>query len=128
MAINRTTGFEAVERELTLYNTKAVLNLVFSYYLPAIEADYDIVIDGEYLDLYPFTSYASSFFYVYDSDERNTLVKSFTSQVTRNSNNQVMNASVADMTFEAIGNYYYEIGYVRSGYEVVLNYGKLIIE
>ena len=112
MAINRTYGFEGVYKELTLYSGKAILNLVVSHYLPAIESDYDIVIDGEYYDLYPFTGYASSFLYVYDSEERNTLVKSFTTQVTRNSNNQVINASVSDMTFEAPGTYYYELGYL----------------
>jgi hypothetical protein len=132
MAINRTTGFEAVYRELTLYNRKAVLNLVFSYYLPAIESDYDLVIEygrtNHYYDLYPFTGYTSSFLYIYDSEERNTLIKSFAAQVTRNANNQVLNASVSDMTFDEKGAYWYEIGYVRSGYEVVLNYGKLFIE
>ena len=127
MAINRTYGFEGVYSELTFYNGKAVLNLVFSHYVPAAESDYDIVIEGKYYDYYPFSGYASSFFYVYDSEERNTLVKSFTSQITRSANNQLMNTSVPDMTFEANGVYYYEMGYVRTGYEVVLNYGKLIL-
>jgi hypothetical protein len=64
---------------------------------------------------------------VYDSDERNMLVKSYTTQISRNSNNQVINASVADMTFDEPGTYYAEIGYVRSGYEIVLRYGPLFV-
>jgi len=127
MALNRTYGFEAELGELTVYNGQAILDLVLSYYLPATSDDYDVQVDGEYLDLYPFQGYTSSFMNVYDSDERNTLVKSYTTQITRNSNNQVINASVADMTFDESGTYYAEIGYVRSGYEVVLRYGPLFV-
>jgi hypothetical protein len=128
MAINRTQGFEAVEADLTLYNGQAVLNLPIYYYLEGTESDNDGTVDGEYVKNYPFSGYTSSFMNVYDSEERNTLVKSFTSQITRNSNIQVINASVSDMTFDQNGTYFYELGYVRSGYDIVLRFGKLFIK
>ena len=114
MAINRTYGFEGVEAELTMYNGQAVIDLSIAYY-----DDDDVA--------YTFPGYQSSFMNIYDSDERNTLIKDFTSQITRNSNIQVLNLSVSDMTFEARGKYYYTIGYVKSGYDTVLRYGTLII-
>jgi len=110
-------GFEADEEELNLYNGQAVLDLAISYYF-----------DDDDETAYTFPGYASSFFYVYDSPERVDLIKSFTSQVTRNSNVQVLNLSVSDMTFDDEGKYYYEIGYVRSGYEIVLRYGDLYVK
>lgn len=128
MAINRTYGFEGVEASLTFYNGQAVLNLPIYYYTLATEYDHDDQIDGEYVNEYPFSGYTSSFMNVYDSEERNTLVKSFTTQVTRNSNAQVINASVSDMTFDQNGTFYYELGYVRSGYDIVLRFGPLFIK
>jgi len=118
MVINRTYGFEGVEAELTVYNGQAILNLPVSYVLEDA--------DGVETD-YTFPGYQSSFLNVYDSYDRNDMIKTLTSQVTRNSNIQVINASVADMTFEANGIYYYELGYVRSGYDIVLRYGKLFV-
>lgn len=128
MAINRTQGFEAVEADLTLYNGQAVLNLPIYYYSEGTETDNDGTVDGEYIKNYPFSGYSSSFMNVYDSEERNTLVKEYTTQITRNANIQVINASVADMTFDAPDKYYYELGYVRSGYDIVLRFGKLFIK
>ena len=128
MAVNRTYGFEGVYAELTLYNAQAVLNLPIYYYTEGTESSNDGTVDGEYIKNYTFPGYASSFMNVYDSEERNTLVKEWTTQITRNSNIQVINASVNDVTFESPGTYYYELGYVRSGYDVVLRYGKLFIQ
>lgn len=128
MAINRTYGFEAVEADLTLYNGQAVLNLPIYYYTEGTETDNDGTVDGDYIKNYPFSGYQSSFMNIYDSEERNTTVKEFTSQITRNSNIQVINASVSDMTFDQGGIYYYELGYVRSGYDIVLRFGKLFIK
>ncbi len=118
MAINRTYGFIGVEDELTFYNGQAVIDLSFEYF--GTDAD------GDEVD-FNFPGYDSSFMNVYDSEERNTVVKAFTSQITRNSKYQVLNASVSDMTYEANGVYYYELGYVRSGYEEVLRYGKFFV-
>lgn len=128
MAIDQTYGFEAQEAPLTFYNEQAVLDLAIAYYTEGTETDNDGTVNGEYVNEYPFTGYASSFMNVYDSAERNYLVKAFISQVTRNANVQVLNCSVSDMTFESQGDYYYELGYVRSGYEIVLRYGKLTIK
>lgn len=128
MAINRTYGFEGVEKELAFYNGQAVLNLPVYYYTLATETDHDDQIDGEYVDEYPFSGYQSSFMNVYDSEERNTLVKTFTTQITRNANAQVLNCSVSDMTFDENGTYFYELGYVRSGYDIVLRFGNLFIK
>ncbi len=118
MPINTTYGFEGVEKELTIYNGQAILDLPVYYSLEDA--------DGNETD-YTFPGYQSSFMNVYDSEERNTLVKAYTSQITRSSNVQIINASVADMTFGANGTYYFELGYVRSGYEIVLRYGKLFV-
>lgn len=128
MAINRTHGFEAIEKELTLYNGQAVLDLACYYYSEGTEVDNDGTVDGEFIKNYTFPGYTSSFMNVYDSDERNTLVKAYTTQITRNANIQVINASVSDMTFDQNGTYYYELGYVRSGYDIVLRFGNLYIK
>ena len=37
----------------------------------------------------------------------------------------ILNASINDMTFDDNGNYFYEIGYSRGGYEQALRYGTL---
>lgn len=116
MAINRTYGFEAFEEELTFYNGQAVIDLPIYYYL-----------DDDDETAYTFPGYQSSFMRIYDSEERNTLEKEFTTQITRNANIQVINTSVSDMTFDENGERYVEIGYVRSGYDIVLRYGKLFI-
>ena len=109
-------GFEADNEELNLYNGQAVLDLAITY-----------VLDDDDETAYTFPGYSSSFMYVYDSPERNYQIKSFTSQVTRNSNVQVLNLSASDCTFDNEGTFYYELGYVRSGYEIVLRYGSLYI-
>ena len=39
-----------------------------------------------------------------------------------------MNASVADVTFDDNGKYYYEVGYTQTGgYDFVLRFGNLIV-
>lgn len=115
MATDRSYLFIAENRDLVLYNSKAVLNQVFTF-------EFD---DGS---TFLFSGYVSAYLYVYDSPERNYLVKSYTSQLSRNSNNIVMNASVSDMTFNESGQYYFELGFSQSGYEQPLRYGKLFIK
>jgi hypothetical protein len=115
MAIERVSGFEADEEDLILYNRQAIIDLAIEY-----EFEDDTI--------YTFPGYASSFLNVYDSMERNTLEKSWTTQITRNSNVQVINASVSDCTFTSKGQRYYELGYVRSAYNIVLRYGKLFVK
>ena len=108
-------GFIAEEQGLSFYNGKAVINLAFTF-----------LYDDDDETVFDFAGYVSAYFYVYD-ERGEQLIKSFTSQITRNSNVLVMNCSVADMTFEDEGNYFYELGYNRSGYECPLRYGKLKI-
>lgn len=110
--IIRTYGFEGMEGELSFYNRQAVTDLALYFYL-----------DDDNSTAYGFTGYASAWLRVYDSTERNYQIKNFTSQLSRNSNAIVMNASVSDMTFNEPGKYYFELGFVRSGYDVVLRYG-----
>lgn len=117
MATERSYSFEAENRDLVVYNTQAILNLAIYY-----------VFDDDNETIYTFPGYVSSFLNVYDSDERNQLVKSYTTQITRNSNVQVINTSISDMTFDQSGTYYYELGYFRSGYDIVLRYGKFIVK
>lgn len=115
MAID-TTAFQAEFNELSVYNAKAVVDLPIYYYL-----------DDDDSTAFTFPGYQSSYLYVYDSEERSRIVKSFTTQVSRNANCQVINASVSDMTFEDQGTYYYELGFVSSGYEISLRYGPLYV-
>ena len=114
MAIERVYGFEAQEEDMVVYNGVAVIDLAFYYNF-----------DDEDETEYTFPGYSSSYMNVYDSRGQ-YLIKSFAAQITRNSNVQVINASVLDMTFADTGTYYYELGYVRSGgYSIPLRYGKL---
>lgn len=119
MAIERVYGFEADNEDLVFYNGQAVIDLGIYYYF-----------DDEDETAYTFPGYSSSYMNVYDSDERNYLVKALTTQITRNSNVQVINASESDMTFnDGPGKFYYELGYVRSGgYEIALRYGNLFVK
>lgn len=108
-------GFIAQEQGLSFYNGKAINDLAFTF-----------LYDDEEETVFDFIGYVSAYLYVYD--ERNgQLLKSYTTQITRNSNVLVMNCSVSDMTFDDEGFYYYEMGYNRSGYEIPLRYGKLKI-
>lgn len=89
--------------------------------------DYAITFVYEDGGIYPFIGYSSAFFRVFDGRQMKR-VKNFTTQVTRNANNLVLNCSSSDMTFPVNGKFYYEVGYVRSGgYEIVLEYGQLIV-
>lgn len=116
MAIDRTNLFVAQEEDIVIYNGRAILDEVIEY-------EYD----DEDETLFDFPGYSSSYWNIYDSEERNRSIKSFTSQVTRNSNCQVINCSVSDMTFTNDGTYYYELGYIRSGYSVPLRFGRAIV-
>ncbi len=116
MAIESVYGFPADNEDIVFYNRKSVRNLAIQYF-----SDEDQTI------LFDFPGYSSSYLYVYDSEERTRLVKSFTTQVTRSSSYQILNLSVLDMTFEDDGKYYYELGFVQSGYEVPLRYGVMEI-
>lgn len=108
-------GFIAQEQGLSFYNGQAVIDQAYTF-----------LYDDDEETVFDFIGYVSAFLYVYD-ERSGQLLKSFTSQITRNSNVLVMNCSVSDMTFDDEGFYYYEMGYNRSGYEIPLRYGKLKI-
>lgn len=116
MAIDNVEAYLGDEEDLIFRNQEAVLNLVMPvFYDDDAETPYD------------FPGYVSGFFQI--TDERlGTQLKFFTSQVTRNSNILVFNLSVADMTFQDNGKYYYQIGYIMTGgYTRNLRFGNLKI-
>jgi len=108
------TNFKAFwgkDENLFFINRQPLLNQVFSFFY-------------EDETIFDFPGYASAFFRVYDEREEQ-LIKSFSVQITRNSNNLVFNCSVSDMTFQDLGKYWYEMGYSNGGYEIILRFGKL---
>jgi len=109
-------GFIAHEQGLTFKNGKAVLNLAFTF-----------LYDDTSETIFDFPGYVSAYFRAYDSFKQTQLLKNYTTQITRNSNVLVMNCSASDMTFDDANYYYYEMGYLNSGYEVPLRYGQLLI-
>lgn len=109
--------FQAKEYPLIIYNGQALIDKAFRFYtvvdcadLPYEEIDFD------------FPDYVSSYFRVYN-ERLGRLVLELA--MTNNGPYLVVNASVSEMTFEDNGDYYYEIGYSRAGYEQALRYGKL---
>lgn len=117
MAIERVEVFIAEEEDLIIYNAKAIINFPFAYF-------YDDLAE----EIFDFPGYISPYLYVFN-ERMGTLLKSYTSQLIRNSNIIIMNASVPDMTFDDCGKYYYEKGYIQSGgYEVPLRYGNLFVK
>lgn len=109
--------FQAKEYPLIIYNSQALIDKAFRFYtvvdcadLPYEEIDFD------------FPDYVSSYFRVYN-ERLGRLVLELA--MTNNGPYLVVNASVSEMTFEDNGDYYYEIGYSRAGYEQALRYGKL---
>lgn len=110
--------FDGVEKPLTVYNAKAILDLEISFYTE--ECDDDLEEDEED---FTFPSYASSYFRVYN-ERGGREIKDIA--LSRSGSSLIINASVLDMTFEDYGNYSYEIGYVQTGgYEVALMFGIL---
>jgi len=110
-------GFVADNQEIILQNNKAVVNLTLAVFYD--DNGDDVIFD--------FPGYISAYMRVYDTLRRTRLIKNFTSQITRNSNVLIFNCSVSDMTFDDAGRYYFEIGYVNSGYDISIRYGQLTI-
>lgn len=109
--------FEGKEYNLQVYNAQAMINRAFRFYtvvdcadLPYEEIDYD------------FPDYASSYMRIYNERD-GRLIKTFA--LTQSGPYLIANVGVLDMTFDSLGNYYYEIGYVRAVYDQVLRYGIL---
>lgn len=111
--------FEAKEYPLQIYNGQAVINRAFRFFnvldcadVPYEEFDFD------------FPDYVSSYFRVYNERNGRLLLDLAMDHIDPY---LILNASIADMTFEDNGNYYYEVGYVRTVYEQALRYGKLTV-
>lgn len=111
--------FEAKEYPLVIYNGQAVINRAFRFFtvvdcldVPYEEIDFD------------FPDYASSYFRVYNERNGRLLLDLAMDHIDPY---LILNGSVQDMTFEDLGPYYYEIGYVRTVYEQALRYGKLSV-
>lgn len=109
--------FEAKEYSLVLYNGQAVVDRAFCFYtvvdcadLPYEEIDFD------------FPDYVSSYFRVYNERSGRLILDV---ALTLNAPYLVLTANPSQMTFEDNGNYYYEVGYVKGGYEQALRYGTL---
>lgn len=109
-------GFIAENEGLKFYNGQAVIDLAFAfYYDDEDETEFDFPMD------------AGSYFLRVLDERSGRELKEYTTQLTRNSNKLVMNCSVSDMTFEDLGIYYCEMGYIRSGgYEEILRYGEFV--
>jgi hypothetical protein len=108
--------FEGKEYPLTLYNGQALINKAFRFFtvvdcpgIPYEEFDFD------------FPGFVSAYFRVYNERD-GRLIKEYV--MTQYGTYLIVNANVSDMTFDSLGDYYYQIGY-SDGYEKALRYGKL---
>lgn len=112
--------FQAKEYPLTIYNGQALIDKAFRFFtvvdcvdLPYEEIDFD------------FPDYTSGYLRIYNERNGREILDL---SLSKNDPYLIANASEADMTFEDNGNYYYEVGYVRSGiYEQALRYGTLTV-
>lgn len=108
--------FQGNEYPLTVYNGQALVDVAFRFFTQDN-------CDGDQVD-FDFPDYASSYLRVFN--ERNGReIKEFA--LEQDGAYLIANVSVSDMTLEDNGNYYYEVGYVRSVYEQTLRYGKFIV-
>lgn len=106
--------FQAKYYPLIVYNGKAIIDKAFQFYTKDC--------DGENED-FDFPDYVSSYLRAYNERSGRLLL---TLALTRSTTYLIANASASDMTFEDNGNYWYEVGYVRTGgYEQALRYGVL---
>jgi hypothetical protein len=113
MSMIRSKLFNAEEQELLVYNQKAILNETIEFY--TVDDCQDEETD------YNFPGYVSSYLRIYN-ERLGTLMR--TVVLSQSGGSLVINASVADMTFDPSGVYWYEIGY-SNGYDIVLRYGPL---
>jgi hypothetical protein len=107
--------FEGKECPLIIYNGQAIIDQVFKFYT------IDLCDEDETKIPFDFPDYESSYFRVYNEREGRLIVDITT--MSRNNDSLILNASASDMEFDDLGNYYYEIGYVRGVYEQALRFG-----
>lgn len=116
MSIN-TRLFQAKEYSLIIYNGQALIDKAFRFFTVVDCAD----VPYEEID-FDFPEYVSSYFRVYNERNGRLILELV---LARSGPYLIANASVSEMTFEDNGDYYYEIGYSRGGYEQALRYGTL---
>jgi len=117
----RVNLFNARETDIALYNAKALLDWAIEFYTDECDGDF---IESE--EDFTFPSYASAYFRVFN--ERDGIEIKEITNIAKSNGNLIINASVLDMTFEDLGMYFYEIGYIQTGgYEIALMFGKLQI-
>ena len=111
--------FEAKEYSLQIYNRQAVIDRAFRFYT-VIDCD-----DVPYEEIdFDFPDYESSYFRVYNERNGREILDI---SMERSGAYLIINASASQMTFDDNGNYYYEVGYSRGGYEQALRYGTLTV-
>ena len=109
--------FDAEETPLEVFNGKAIIDQEIQFVVD--ECETDEVEEAAYT----FPGYVSSYMRIYN-ERLGLLIRTIV--LSQSGGSLIVNASVADMTFDATGNYWYEIGYLQSGgYEIALRYGIL---
>lgn len=116
MSVINTRLFNAKEYSLVIYNRQALINKAFRFYTIVDCAD----IPYEEID-FDFPDYVSSYLRIYN-ERLGRLILDLS--LTRSGPYLIGNASLSDMSFEDNGDYFYEVGYNRGGYEQALRYGK----
>lgn len=115
----KTRLFEGREAELDVFNSQAVIDQTFTF------ITIDECIPGTLTETeFEIPSEATAYFRTYN-ERQGRLIKDLVLVV--NQNTLIANFSVNDMTFEDLGEYYYEIGYTNNGYDMVLRYGILVV-
>lgn len=110
--------FDGMEQPLVIYNGEAIIDQLIRFYTvefcggDSTEVDFD------------FPDYVSSYFRAFNERSGRLLVEV---SLSRDGAYLIFNASADDMTFDDLGNYFYEIGYVRGVYEQTLRYGTLSV-
>lgn len=108
--------FDGEEKTLTVYNGEAIIDQLLYFYATEFCDLEETQIDFDFPD------YTSSYFRAFNERDGRLLVEV---SLSRDGAYLIFNASASDMTFDDLGNYFYEIGYVRGVYEQVLRYGTL---
>jgi len=105
--------FDGVELPIEIYNQVAIIDKAIEFFTEECDVETD----------FTFPAYVSSYFRVFN-ERLGREIKDIA--LSQSGASLIINASALDMTFDDVGNYYYEIGYVQTGgYEVPLRYGNL---
>lgn len=109
--------FEGKEYQLVIYNQQALINRAFRFYTVVCVDDFP----SEEID-FDFPDYVSSYLRIYNQRLGRLVIDL---PLDQSGPYLIANAGTSQMTFEDNGDYYYEVGYNRGGYEQALRYGTL---